>query len=115
MLGSDVTTSASSPRSVIAERTAWCLRLSAVLVACDMSGLEPLLESGDDARPAWFGRRDGRHVERFIRQRNWLLGCRLDGCLIDGLDGWRIDPLGERRLDRFDRLDDGQVDRRADR
>src|SRR5229473_1709407 len=47
ILGSDVTTSASSPREASCSRTAWWRRLSAGLGACDMDGVEPLLEDHD--------------------------------------------------------------------
>src|SRR5258708_12952777 len=47
ILGSDVTTSASSPREASCSRTAWWRRLSAGLGACDMDGVEPLLKDRD--------------------------------------------------------------------
>src|SRR5438874_4719981 len=47
MFGSDVTTSASSPRAAIAARTASCRRLSVLLGADDMDGVEEALERRD--------------------------------------------------------------------
>ena len=47
MFGSEVTISASSERADIASRTAWRRRSSAVLGACDMNGVEILLQRGD--------------------------------------------------------------------
>ncbi len=78
MLGSEVTTSASRPRDASSRRTVWWRRLSARLGACDMDGVEPLLENRDQLRrllgslrwPAPERRRPG---QRRSAQSPWTL------------------------------------------
>src|SRR5215471_13836459 len=53
IFGSDVTTSASSPRAAQSSRTARCRRLSASVGACDMDIVQPALQGGNRAdRPS---------------------------------------------------------------
>src|SRR5437667_12669595 len=68
MFGSDVTTSASSPRAAIAARTASCRRLSVRLGADDMDGVEEALERRDGQQGP-LAKRIGTEVAWNLRPR----------------------------------------------